>query len=136
MKFGFISDSTMAAAIADSPGLFELCNPHLLSHNERTERLMNAFAFQGSHRSQLQILELFTNLLSPKEQRVHRDNRRGIKLKRLQRASDSKTNGAQKHNVITKDQDGDVKSSKNGEVKRAARESEGPQSKRAKITWP
>ena len=68
-------------------GIFELCNPHLLSEEILTDQLTSVFPLFSPSMTKAQALDLFCSHISPKEQRVHRDNRRGVLLKRLQRSS-------------------------------------------------
>jgi hypothetical protein len=109
----------------DLVGIFELCNPHLLPEDILINQLTSKFPLHLPNMSRSQIVDLYSSHISPKEQRVHRENRRGILLKRLQR-SPVKKNTLNDFNYqlnVRKD-------------KRVSSGQCGPEPKRSKITWP
>lgn len=70
----------------DGPILFELVNPQLLPTPTLINYLKSRCHLHQSITSlpRDSLLSLFLNHASPKPQRIHRDNRRGVVLKRLQ----------------------------------------------------
>ena len=126
--------------IPGSFGVFEMCNPHLLPEELLIEQLTYSFPLHLVNTSQPELVELFSIHISPKEQRVHRDNRRGIVLKRLQRSPTKKSSTeTQKHHTLKGNDDkcNFTKPFTTGQKeKRASNDSDGPDNKRSKITWP
>jgi len=124
----------------DAIGLFEMCNPHLMPENILIDHLTHRFSLNLTNMSRSQIVDLFSSHISPKEQRVHRENRRGNLLKRLQRSSAKKisTENAKHYKLSDNGYQTNVNmSSVNVQKdKRASSEPGGPESKRSKITWP
>ena len=118
-------------------GIFELCNPHLLSEEILTDQLTSVFPLFSPSMTKAQALDLFCSHISPKEQRVHRDNRRGVLLKRLQRSS-LKKDFKENPKSATCDYKCNASKSpmKEQENKRVTSEPGGPEAKRSKITWP
>ena len=122
----------------DMIGIFELCNPHLLSEEMLTEQLTSKFYLYSPGITKAQALELFCLNISPKEQRVHRDNRRGVLMKRLQRSSwkkDLKEN-PKSGTISNYKLNASTSPMKEQENKRVTSEPGGPEAKRSKITWP
>ena len=117
----------------DMTGIFELCNPHLLSGDMLASHLQCRFSMTSANLTKSQTLELFCLNISPKEQRVHRDNRRGVLLKRLQRSS-LKQDFQEKVKILNSN---DFKPHmKEQENKRVSSGLTGPEQKRSKICWP
>ena len=121
-------------------GIFELCNPHLLSEEILTDQLYSVFPLFSPSMTKAQALDLFCSHISPKEQRVHRDNRRGVLMKRLQRSYFKKDFTENHKSAIIGDEKGQLNASKSPmkeqENKRVSSEPGGPEAKRSKITWP
>ena len=119
-------------------GIFELCNPHLLSEEMLNYQLTSKFPLNSPNMTKTQALDLFCSHISPKEQRVHRDNRRGVLMKRLQRSSlkkDFKEN-PKSTTIIDYKLNASTSPVKEPENKRVSSEPGGPEAKRSKITWP
>ena len=139
-----------------TPGLFEMCNPHLLSTETLSQQIKTRLWLPvfSVDRSQLGSdnglfrqdkstfylsVDLYVKNLSPKCQRTYRNNRQGIVLLRKQRMLRKTNTAPPKHKVIEPYQGPAVESPA---VKRSAVESpavelkEGPERKRAKISWP
>ena len=121
----------------DNVGIFELCNPHLLPEEMLNDQLTSVFPLYLPSITKAQALDLFCSHISPKEQRVHRDNRRGLLMKRLQRSSFKKD---LKENLKSATCNHKCNASKSPmpeqENKRVTSEPGGPEAKRSKITWP
>ena len=141
-----------------TPGLFEMCNPHLLSTETLSQQIKTRLWLPvfSVDRSQLGIyyiasmfrqykspfylsVDCYVKNLSPKCQRTYRNNRQGILLLRKQRMLRKTNTATPSHKVIEPDQGPAAESPA---VKRSAVESpaverkEGPERKRAKISWP
>ena len=67
----------------DMIGIFELCNPHLLSEEMRIAQLTSKFHIYSPNMTKALALDLFCSHISPKVQRAHQDSRKGVLLKRL-----------------------------------------------------
>ena len=121
----------------DMIGIFELCNPHLLSEEILIAQLTSKFPLYSLNMTKAQALDLFCSHISPKVQRAHQDSRKGILLKRLQKDSMKKNlNESPKNIKIMGDGKGQVRKSpiKEQEIKRVSNEPGGPEAKRSRIT--
>ena len=130
--------------LATGPSLFELVNPHILT----TPVLLSYLTVQCHIHQELDLLSrqdllgLFINHVSPKPQRNHRDNRRGVVLKRLQAKKDK----GKERDRGDKVQVSEVKPANNAKTHQGTdnfvekRKSNGDsgevERKRPKITWP
>ena len=79
------------------------------------------------------LVETYAKHLSPKTQRTHRDNRRGMVMKRRQKVPPKKPG------AVLQDSSVQSQSKTNQGAKRLSSsdgKSEGPDPKRSKITWP
>ena len=121
----------------DMVGIFELCNPHLLPEDVLITHLSAKFSLPTNNLTKSQSLELFVANISPKNQRLHRDNRRGNVLKRLQRSTNKKDiTEKQKHYIMNNNKNICKSPIKEQENKRVSTASGGPEPKRSKISWP
>merc|ERR1719461_1340439 len=66
-------------------GLFEMCNPHLLPTEVLSEEVRSRLAMPVLGATRSRLVEWYSVNLSPKCQRIHRENRRGKTLRRRQR---------------------------------------------------
>ena len=139
-SFTLVSDKMLASlneACKDTVGIFELCNPHLLPEDVLSAHLTNKFSLQTTNLPRAQCLELFVVHISPKDQRLHRDNRRGKVLKRLQRSSATKdVTEKSKHCLLNNDKNQFKSPVKVQENKRSSDTESGTEPKRTKISWP
>jgi len=118
-------------------GIFELCNPHLLPEDVIISHLSSKFSLPTTNLTKSQSLELFIANISPKDQRIHRDNKRGNVLKRLQKSPNKKdTTEKPKHYIMNNNKNICKSSIKEQENKRVSTTSGGPDPKRTKISWP
>ena len=58
-------------------GIFELCNPHLLSEEMLIAQLTSKFPLYSTNMTKAQALDLFCSHISPKVERAHQDSRKG-----------------------------------------------------------
>eukprot|EP00092_Neocalanus_flemingeri_P061097 GFUD01073382.1.p1 GENE.GFUD01073382.1~~GFUD01073382.1.p1 ORF type:complete len:135 (+),score=24.11 GFUD01073382.1:44-448(+) len=124
----------------DAIGTFEMCNPHLIPEDLLITHLTRKFSLNLTNKSRGQIVELFSSHISPKEQRIHRENKRGVLLKRLQRSTVKKNSPDNPKHFMLADNNCQTNVNKASinmqKDKRSPSEPEGPEPKRSKITWP
>eukprot|EP00092_Neocalanus_flemingeri_P067488 GFUD01082381.1.p1 GENE.GFUD01082381.1~~GFUD01082381.1.p1 ORF type:complete len:136 (+),score=28.91 GFUD01082381.1:35-442(+) len=77
------------STVTSSPAevsLFQLINPHLISTDILGQILEINFCLTASTYTRARLIKLFTQNVSPKDQRKSKDNRKGTMVKRLQQA--------------------------------------------------
>ena len=130
-----------------SVGLFEMCNPHLLASETLADQIKTKLCLPVFNSSRTNLgklrrakfyvhlliscitVELFVMHLSPKSQRIHRDNRRGNILKTRQKANPSLKASDESKSVTTSSSSSNKRASSNETTS-------GTPSKRPKISWP
>jgi len=109
-------------------GLFEMLNPELLANETLSDQIKSKLHLPVFSISRSNLVELYSLHLSPKSQRIYRENRRGTLLKKRQKSS---SKSAIPDIMKNSTQSTNLKRSSTTEVKSGVSDS-----KRSKITWP
>jgi hypothetical protein len=122
----------------DMIGIFDLCNPHLLSEEMLIAQLTSRFPLYSLNMTKAQALDLFCSHISPKVQRAHQDSRKGVLLKRLGKDFLKKILNESPKSINIIGEKGKLSASefptKEQEIKRVSSELGGPEAKRSRIT--